>query len=421
MKIGIIGAGATGLAAADFLVKQGHEVTVLERNKELGGLAASIDVGGTRLERYYHHIFASDTHMIDMIKNLGLENKLHFRSLPTGIFYKGKLYDFGTPLEMLSFPPVPLFDRLRFAASSAYLKVFNSWRSLEKRNALDWCRKYAGRRATEVIWEPLLRGKFGDKADDISMAWLWARIHSRTFQLGYLEGGFDQVYVKLADRITTNGGQILFEQQIDKISQPKASDPVEIFTADGKSHKFDKVITTTPQPEFARAIGADPADPLWQARYLGATCFIIELKKSLIPYYWLNINDTSFPFLAVVEHTQMEDKKQYGGNHVLYVGNYVPREDWRFNEDPEKLLEKYLPFLNRVNPDFKKDWIVNWQFSKAAFAQPIVTPEYRQLIPPHDTVLPGVKLATMAQVYPYDRGQNYAIKMGLEVARSLVA
>ncbi len=419
MKIGIIGAGATGLAAAHELIKAGHEVTVLERNNELGGLAASITVQRTPIERYYHHLFTSDTHVISLIKELGLGDKLIFHPASVGVFYDGKLHDFSTPVDILRFEPLALFDRVRFGMSGAYLKVLNDWHPLERRNALDWLSRYAGPQATKIIWEPLLRGKFGNRASDISMAWLWARVHSRSFKLGYLEGGFDQLYEALADTIQDKGGEIQLSVAIAKITQPSTQDRVTITLADGQTLQYDKVIATVPQPVFAKLIGSDTTDNLWQADYLGATCFILELEESFIPYYWLNVNDTTFPFLAVVEHTNMIDRAQYGGKHVVYVGNYVPRDDWRFIEEPEKILQKFIPYLQRINPHFSATKITNWQFSKAPFAQPIVTPDYHTHIPPHATALSNVKLATMSQIYPQDRGQNYAIKMGIKVARLL--
>ncbi len=420
MKIGIIGAGATGLAAAYELIKAGHEVTVLERNNELGGLAASITVQGTPIERYYHHLFASDSHIISLIKELGLEDKLTFHPASIGVFYDGKLHDFSTPADILRFEPLNLLDRLRFGTSGAYLKLLNSCQSLEQYKALDWIKRYAGAQATKIIWEPLLRGKFGDRASDISMAWLWARVHSRSFKLGYLEGGFDQVYEALADAIQDKGGEIQLSVDIAKIAQPSAKDKVTITLTNDQALLYDKVIATVPQPVFAQLIGSSTTDNLWQADYLGATCFILELEESFIPYYWLNVNDTTFPFLAVVEHTKIINKAQYGGKHVVYVGNYVSREDWRFTSDPAKILQKFIPYMRRINPHFSAKQITNWQFSKAPFAQPIVTPDYHTHIPSHETALPGVKLATMSQVYPQDRGQNYAIKMGIEVARGFL-
>ncbi|MFI2375406.1 NAD(P)/FAD-dependent oxidoreductase [Streptomyces sp. NPDC018964] len=411
MNLGIIGAGATGLTAAYDAVKAGHTVTVLEAADELGGLAASLTVQGTPLERYYHHIFRSDHAMIELIEELGLGPSLRFHRPTTGIYRAGRLRPFSTPLQMLRFlPPLPA---LRFAFSSAALKAVRKGERFNDRTALSWLRRWAGRRATEEIWEPLLRGKFGERAEEVSMAWLWARVHCRTFELGYVHGGFDKVYAALADAVASRGGKIEFGKRLTRIRQD--GDTVTVDTEDGSSYGFDHVVVTVPQPAFARAAGLPSDDVTWRNQYLGATCLVLELDRSLIPYYWLNVNDTDFPFLAVVEHTRMVDPAEYGGKHVVYVGNYVPRDDWRFTSDPEDLLEAYMPWLRRLNPDFDRSWISRRHFSRAPFAQPVVTPEYRELIPPHETTMSRVTLATMAQVYPQDRGQNYAVAMAHRV------
>ncbi|MEV5537521.1 NAD(P)/FAD-dependent oxidoreductase [Saccharopolyspora shandongensis] len=417
MRVGIVGAGATGLTAAFDAVKAGHEVTVLEASAELGGLAASIEVGGTPLERFYHHSFRTDRAMIELVEELGLGHLLRFHRPSTGVYVDGELHDFGTPQEMLRFPKFSLLDRFRFGASSAALKFVRNGQRFNSVRALDWMRRWAGPRVTEKIWEPLLTGKFGGHAEQISMAWLWARIHYRTFELGYVHGGFELVYRALLDAVTERGGKVEFGKPVETIRQPGAT--VLVGARDGSSYEFDRLIVTVPQPVFAKAAGIDDDNVLWQNQYLGATCFILECDRSVIPHYWLNINDTAFPFLAVVEHTNMVDRSEYGGRHVVYVGNYVPREDWRFTTDPAELLERYIPWLRKLNPDFDRSWILDWHFSKAGFAQPIVTPQYRSLIPGHRTKMPGVTLATMSQIYPQDRGQSYAIAMAHEVTRNL--
>jgi protoporphyrinogen oxidase len=417
MRIGIIGAGATGLTAAHDLAADGHDVTVLEGADEIGGLAGSLEVQGTPLERYYHHIFASDRAMIDLIGELGLAPKLRFHATTTGIYHDGVLHDFSTPRDMLAFPPLRLADRVRFGASSALLKAVRDGERFGDRRALEWVRRWAGRRAADVIWEPLLVGKFGARAPEISMAWLWARVHFRTFKLGYLDGGFHQVYTALLRSVQERGGRVETGRRLAHIAQPDPAGPVEVTTEDGARTEFDRVLVTVPQPAFARATGAPEDDVLHRAEYLGATCFVLECDRSVIPYYWLNVNDPSSPFLAVVEHTRMVPTSEYGGRHVVYVGNYVPRDDWRFTTDPAELLQRYEPWLQRLNPDFELSWVKDWHFSRAGFAQPVVTPAYRESIPPHETSMPGVVLATMSQIYPQDRGQSYAVAMARRVVQ----
>ncbi|WP_329293406.1 NAD(P)/FAD-dependent oxidoreductase [Streptomyces pseudovenezuelae] len=418
MNLGIIGAGATGLTAAWDAVRAGHQVTVLEAADELGGLAASLEVGGVPLERYYHHIFRSDKAMIALIEELGLGDALRFHKPTTGIYRGGRLIDFTTPLDMLRHPEFGPLDAVRFAGSSAVLKAVRKGDRYNDLTALAWLRKWAGKKATAAVWEPLLRGKFGDRAEQVSMAWLWARIHCRTFELGYVDGGFERVYAALRDGIEEHGGKVEFGKAVGSIRQD-GTDEAVVTCADGSSYAFERLIVTTPQPAFAKAAGLPDDSALWKNQYLGATCFVLELDRSAIPYYWLNINEPDFPFLAVVEHTKMIDPSVYGGRHILYVGNYVEREDRRFTTDPGQLLDEFVPYLKRINPAFDRSWIQTWHFSKAGFAQPVVTPEYRALIPAHETPMSRVTLATMAQIYPQDRGQSYSVAMAREVTAAL--
>jgi protoporphyrinogen oxidase len=403
--VAIIGGGAGGLTAALRFLQNDVRVTVIEQSPKLGGLAGSINISGTPLELFYHHIFASDKAIINLIDELGLNDKLKFYPSNNGIYFEGKMYDFSTPLSMLRFSPISFLDRIRFAASSAYLKATMNWHPLEKQLALDWVRKWAGKDTTRVIWEPLIVGKFGERAKDISMAWLWARIHYRTFKLGYMDGSFEPIYDELAKRITGMSGTIMTGVGVETLRSSKTGATLKL--SNGKTIKADAVLATVPEPFFRKMAGLP--DKTSGHEHLGATCFTIELDHTLIPNYWLNINDSSFPFLAVVEHTNMVDTSAYGGRHVVYVGNYVPREDWRYTTDPKELLDKYIPYLKKLNPAFKKSWICEWHFAKAPFTQPIVTRDFAKDIPPHKTELPHVFLANMAQIYPQDRGQNYAI------------
>jgi protoporphyrinogen oxidase len=416
LKVLIIGGGATGLASAYHLQKAGHEVVIVEKSGNLGGLAGSLQIQGTNIELFYHHLFTTDKSAIELVHEIGLGEKLKFYPSNNAIYYEGQVYPFSSPLEMLMFKPVDVIGRLRFALTSAYLKFTTNWKPLEKQLALEWMEKWAGKRVTEVIWRPLIIGKFGDRAKDIAMSWLWARIHNRSFQLGYMDGGFHQIYERLAELIAQKGGVLKTGVGVQKLT---SKGKITAVLDNGETITADKAIVTVPEPLFAKMTGTT-LDPAKSHEHLGATCFILELDRSLIPQYWLNINDTTFPFLAVVEHTRMVGTEAYGGRHIVYVGNYVPMDDWRFTTDPNELLEKYIPYIQKLNPDFKKEWITQWHFNKAPFTQPIVDRAYASKIPPHQTELPNVWLATMTQIYPEDRGQNYAFRMAKQIVDQML-
>ena len=421
MNLGIIGAGATGLTAAYDAVKAGHTVTVLEAADELGGLAASIPVGGTPLERYYHHIFRSDTAIIELIEELGLGGDLHFHKPTTAVFRDGKLHPFSTPLEMLRFPSFSVLDGIRFGASSAALKLVRNGERFNDRTALSWLRRWAGRGATASVSEPLLRGKFGDRAEEVSMAWLWARVHCRTFELGYMAGGFERVYAALHDAVGRARRQ-------GRVRQGGRHDPPARGRRAGHRHHQGR-----------RELRVRPADRHHPAARLRQGRRRPRRRRGLAqpvprrdllhpgagpqrdPVLLAQHQRPGLPVPRGRRATNMVDKAEYGDRHILYVGNYVERDDWRFTTDPAELLERFIPYLQKLNPEFDRSWIQKWHFSRAPFAQPVVTPEYRALIPGHATHLSRVTLATMAQIYPQDRGQSYSVALAHRVTELIGA
>ena len=187
-----------------------------------------------------------------------------------------------------------------------------------------------------------------------------------------------------------------------------------IYQISDLTKKFDKVICTLPTPLFSKISGLDY--PKLQG--IGAVNLVLSLKKPFLidGTYWLNINDSGYPFLAVVEHTNFQDKSNYNNSHLLYVGNYLPASHSYFNFTDKQLLKIFLPYLQKINPKFKLDWVnMSWVW-RAPFAQPIISKHYSKLIPPLVTPIPNVYLANIQQVYPWDRGTNYAVELGIKVA-----
>ena len=213
MRVGIIGGGATGLAAAYELTKGGHYAEVFERAPFLGGQASTFEVGGGQLERGYHHLFVSDVDMVELIHELGLGDKLAWLESRVGLFYGGKIWKFSTPTDLLRFKPLSLPQRIKLGIWTLILQKTRDWPKFERVTARDWIIKHMGRRTYEVIWEPLLRGKFGEYYDQVSMAWLWGKIYLRVasrkgFQkerLGYPMGSFGEVFDLLGSRGSGTG------------------------------------------------------------------------------------------------------------------------------------------------------------------------------------------------------------------------
>jgi protoporphyrinogen oxidase len=408
----VLGAGALGLTVALRLAQRGHAVTVIEREPLPGGLAAGFELApGIWLEKFYHHLFRSDTNAVRLIEELGLGDRLEWKAPVTATLRDGELHQLDSPASLLRFEPLPMADRVRMGAALATLKAMPNPRLLEGRTAATWLRRWMGRRPYEVVWEPLLRGKFGEAAPEIAMPWFWARVHDRTQQLGYVRGGFQQLYFGLSDAIRAAGGETRYGTSVTSV---RTDGDALLVETDAGSERFDRVVSTLATRLTARLVPELPQ--AWRERHewgraYGAHCTIVALDRPLTSAYWLNVNDPGYPFMALVEHTNYQPAADYGGRHLVYLGNYRPMDDALMTASRDAVLEEFLPHLARLNPAFDRSWVTDaWTFA-APFAQPIVTIDYRDHIPPFATPIPNLWVASMFQVYPHDRGQNYSIAL----------
>lgn len=428
MRVAVVGGGIAGLAAANRLLRAGHQVAVLEAGPTLGGLVRTFEVGGERLECFYHHLFSTDTTIIRAIDELGLGDRLTWRDSKVGFFQGGRIHDFVTPLDLLRFRPLPLLDRVRLGLMGLRLRREERWDQFEDVTAREWILKNVSPRVFDVIWGPLLRGKFGEAGDEVSMAWLWSKIHLRFAsrrggptqreQLGYLDGSFGAFIDELARRLREGGADVRVGTPVQEVivEDGRASG---LLLADGERFAADAVIAAMPSDAFLRIAPALPDDygsKLEAVRWQWALCMILALREPLSHIYWLNVAEPGMPFLAAVEHTNFIGPERYGGHHLLYISNYLRPDHPYFEYSEEQLWELFLPALQRINPRFSAAWVRERWLFKGPYAQPIVTTGYRRLIPEHRTPIPGLYLATMSQIYPEDRGQNYSIIIGERVA-----
>ena len=439
-NIGIIGAGFTGLTAAYHLLKQGHQVTVYEARDYVGGLAAGFKAAGWDwpLDHFYHHIFATDRDIIGLLDEIGIRERLYFPQSVSSIYYRDKIYPLtreqgglmGIVLQVLSFNALSFFNRLRFGAVGAYVRYTPFWKSLEKVTAHRWLRKMVGKQAYEVSWEPLLEGKFGPYYKDVNMAWFWARLAARTPQLGYFRGGFQGIMEALAAKVRELGGDVRLAHHVRGI-HPENDPPdntggrIRLALAAG-DQIHDRVLATCSPRMFKESTPALPASyiaRLDKLKSMGAVVMILALKQPVTDtHYWINIpKREGFPFLAFVEHTNYVDKKHYGGDHIIYCGDYLPAGHEYFDLAGEDLLARFIPGIQRINPKFNREWIRDyWKFTEI-YAQPVPFVNHSQNILPIQTPIPNVYMANMSQVYPWDRGTNYAVEIGHRAAEVIGA
>ncbi len=421
-SVGVLGGGALGLGAALRLAQAGRRVTLIEREPQLGGLAAGFSVGPSYLEKFYHHIFRTDTTIIGFIRELGLEDRLIWGQPNTSTLSNRRIVSLGSIVDLLRLPLLGPVDRARFLMGLAVLKAIPDEKVFKGWTAARWMPRLMGRHVYEVMWEPILRGKFGARTDDIAMSWLWSRVHERSLGLGYLRGGFQLLYDAFGERIRALGGTVLTGTAAAKIAATDGG--LDVHTESGEVHHFDQVLATFPTRLFARLTPDLPSEFVERypgPEHYGAHVLVLGLDRVLLPgVYWLNINDRDLPFLALVEHTNFMPPSDYGGLHLIYLGNYLPMDHPLFGQSDDEVLSSYLAAIKRIRPELDPSWVTRHWVFRAPFAQPIVTTSYLDSLPPHRTPIRGLYLANMAHVYPQDRGQNYSLRLGERMTKQML-
>ncbi|MCP1244171.1 FAD-dependent oxidoreductase [Acetobacter lambici] len=426
----IIGGGFSGLSAAYDLARAGHKVTVLEADRYLGGLAGAFDTDGERLDRFYHHWFTNDLDVMGLIKDTGLTDDVVVQPTNTGVYYAGHFFKLSTPLDLLKFTALPFIDRIRLGVLTLRARHVKDWKALENETAADWLRKLGGKNVFRVVWEPLLAGKFGPYAEKISAVWFWNKLKLRGGSRGkggeerlvYMKGSFARLAEATAAGIEKAGGKVMCNAPVTQITQ--LEDGRWRVAGPWGELDSDKVIATTALPLVADMLenwaAPEYLSSLRRIDYLANVCLVLQLDRSLSSTYWLNVNDPSFPFVGVIEHTNFENASSYGGNHIVYLSKYLPHTDALYQMNDQDILEFSLPYIQKMFPAFSRSWIRQYNVWKARWSQPVVEKHYSSLIPDQDSPYPGLHLCSMAQIYPEDRGTNYAIREGRKIAARLI-
>jgi len=427
-KIAIIGAGFGGMAAAWDLRRAGHDVTIYEAADYVGGLASGFKEPGWdwSVEKFYHHWFSSDKYILGLIKELGWQDKVLFPRPLTVMYHKGRFYPFDSIIKALLFPGLGFgFNKIRFGLVGLYLRLTNNWQVLEHTTVDAWLRKWAGAQVYELMWQPLVVGKFGERYyRQVNMAWMWARLKSRTTRLGTFEGGFQNFADMFARKLTDLGVQIRLQAPVTLIERQVETARVTVHGE--KDELFDQVLVTLSPEAIGRLVPSLPEPYLHGLRSMksmGAVVITLALTHQLSEqgYYWYNLpKSAGYPFLALVEHTNYLSPQHFGGDHIIYMGDYLEPEHEYFQLSKEELLERFLPALTKFNPKFERDWVRKSWLYRTAYAQPVPLVDHSKNIPAIQTPIEGIFFASMSQVYPWDRGTNFAVEIGRRAARLMM-
>lgn len=424
----IVGGGYSGLTIAYRLSNYGFKIAVVEKEETLGGLAGTYHVGETELEKFYHHLFTSDNDILNLVAELGIKSKIQKKATNTGMYYANKFYKLSSPKDLLRFKPLPLIDRLRLGLLIIKARSIKNWKSLESKSAKQWLIENSSIRVYKIVWEPLLVGKFGRYADSVSAVWIWNKLVLRggsrdrgEEKLVYFKGGFQTITTALESKLRSTDIDILKGTAVHSIN--RHGDAWQIDTNRG-TIEANFVCSTLPLPLIAQHIrpfaNFDLIARLNRIKYVGNTCLVLELTRSLSSTYWLNVNDANFPFVGIIEHTNFDALENYSGRHIVYLSKYLPTDDSLYHMSADELYDYAYPFIKRMFPEFDNSWVLNKSLWKAQYSQPIVEKAYSTIIPSNYVVDERFAICSMAQIYPQDRGTNYAVMYANKMAESIL-
>jgi protoporphyrinogen oxidase len=428
----VVGAGFTGLTAAYVLSKGGYTVKVVEADATAGGLAGTFEFeDGIRLEKFYHHWFNNDVYVPNLVDELGMTGDVVTLPSRTGMYFKGRMWKLSTPFDLLRFSALSIVDRVRLGLLVFQVRRIRDWRSIEHLSIREWLESLCGKNVYRVVWEPLITAKFSVYAEDVNAVWMWKKLVLRGGtrnrkggeELAYFKGGFGRLAEAMVSKIREAGGDVVYRTRVTGIVAEGAQ-VTGLRTERGEVIAGRQILFTPAFPIIAD-IFHGTAHSAWieglrRVRYLGNMCLVLRLNQRLSDTYWLNVNDPGFAFVGVIEHTNFDAPENYRGTHIAFLSRYLPVEDpvWAYGD--EQYVNFALEHLKRMFPRMDRSWIVEFRVWRANYAQPVTERQYSKYVPGAETPFVNAHISTMAQIYPEDRGTNYAIREGRAVAARIL-
>jgi len=404
MKICVVGGGLSGLVSTLELAGE-HEVDLFERRPVPGGCLGSYRIGNYWIEEYYHHCFAGDSALLALFKNLGVIDRLVWLKGTTGYYVDGVIHPLTTPTEILRYPHLTLIEKARLGLLTLRSRRFDV-ATLDELTARDFVLEKLGPGVYASFFEPLLKSKFGDRAGEVSAAWLISRIAIRSDRgpggerLGYLKGGFHHFITRLEEEAERRGASIVPGTPVEEIRRDG-----EAWLVNGEA--YDAVISTLPPQVTATLAGLD----ISPVPYQGAACMTLALDRDVTDgIYWLNMKDKA-PYGAVVSHTNFAPFEWYG-EQIVYLASYFAD---RLPEGFEKNM--LADFCRRFSVE---EGEVHWHhLAVDPYAGPVYTTGLRKRLPHYEEH--GLFMAGMFSPPNYpERSMNGSVIAGQEVAKKVL-
>jgi protoporphyrinogen oxidase len=421
-RAAVLGAGPMGLAAAYELLKAGWSVDLYERDDRIGGMSASTDLDGLKIERYYHFICAPDATLFEYLREFKIEDRLRWVETRMGFYFDGRLYDWGHPFALLRFPALDLVTKFRYGLHVFLTKGISDWRKLDKVGCTAWLKKWVGERGYDVLWRSLFELKFFEYKDSLSAAWLGTRIKRVALsrksifkeRLGYLEGGSDVLLDAIDAGLRERGGRVFLKSAVEKI-EIDGEGRLRGIRVGGELRSYVTVISTIPLPYLVKLAPDLPSDERAKIAAIvniGVVCAVFKMKSPLTHNFWTNINDRDIAIPGLIEYSNLNPLPCT----VVYAPFYMPVTNPKYRDPPEKFIEEVKGYLRRLNPAFDDSWVLAARAFRYEFAQTVCTPNFHEALPPMRSKTKGLYLADTSHYYPEDRSISESMRLGRELA-----
>jgi protoporphyrinogen oxidase len=432
--IGVVGGGIAGLAAAHRLQRAGHEAHVFEASEDLGGLAATYDTAGDRIEKFYHHLSKSERTIVELAEDLGLGDRVEWRYGDDSYYVDGVVHPLNTIWEIAAYPHLSFYDKFRLGMLTLEVDVrrgipkFDTYDELadfEQVPIKEFLLEHTTRGVYDYFFEPLLDAKFGSRKEDVSAAWLLGRIKFRGERdllrgeiLGYLEGGFGTLLDALVEQVGHE--HITTGARVTDLAFGDAVESLAVETDEGtETHEVDAVVVAAMPNVLEALTGYECA-----IDFQGTVCSVVSMDEPLTDTYWLNVRDEA-PFGALIEHTNFVPPERYGGEHLLYAVSYV--QDYGetiWEMDDEAVEETWLAGIEDLFPSFDRSSVRWIETARNPRTAPIYERGYLDMVVPYDLgseVADGVYYAGMASRAQYpERSLDGGVEAGYACADRIV-
>ena len=427
----VVGGGMLGMTLAHRLAQAGKKVTLYESAPHFGGLASAWQFGGITWDRHYHVTLLSDSHLRNLLNELGLENDMQWVQTRTGFYTDGKMYSMSNSLEFLQFPPLNLIDKFRLGATIFYASKIQDWKKLEKISVADWLQKLSGKRTFEKMWLPLLRSKLGDNYQQTSAAFIWttiARMYAarrsglKKEMFGYVRGGYARILARFAELLQQENVELKLNSSITNASTSNGA--VKLEFANGRYALHDQVVFTVPGNVAANIcpeLTSIEKQKLIGIQYQGIVCASVLLKKPLAGYYVTNITESWVPFTAVIEMSSLVDKSEFGGNSLVYLPKYFADGDPILHQSDAEIESKFVAALQRMYPQIEKSDVLAFNISRVRNVFPLPTLNYSENVPAMETSMPGVFVVNSSHILNGTLNVNEGIKLAEQVMPKLLS